>query len=109
MAEGMRVEPGEQIGRYVVEELLGEGGMGQVYRAYDATLNRRVAIKLLRSDRAEIADTVRASGDEAGNTVRKFTSGDQVTSLTYVGPSIVISREAWRGDLWMALDPWGAK
>ncbi|HEY2515094.1 MAG TPA: protein kinase, partial [Polyangiaceae bacterium] len=45
--------PGDRIGRYVVEALLGEGGMGQVYRAYDATLNRRVAIKLLRPDDAE--------------------------------------------------------
>ncbi|HEX8793568.1 MAG TPA: protein kinase [Polyangiaceae bacterium] len=42
--------PGDRIGRYVVEGLLGEGGMGRVYRAYDATLRRRVAIKLLRPE-----------------------------------------------------------
>lgn len=41
-----------KVGRYIVEEKIGQGGMGVVFAARDEVLDRRVAIKLLRSDRA---------------------------------------------------------
>jgi serine/threonine protein kinase/tetratricopeptide (TPR) repeat protein len=44
---------GEAIGRYVVLDLLGWGGMGAVYSAYDPELDRGVAIKLVRTASAQ--------------------------------------------------------
>jgi eukaryotic-like serine/threonine-protein kinase len=45
-----RFTPGERVGRHVVLERIGGGGMGVVYSAYDPKLDRRVALKLLRPD-----------------------------------------------------------
>jgi len=39
--------PGTRIGSYEVVALIGEGGMGEVYRATDTNLGRDVAIKVL--------------------------------------------------------------
>ncbi|HVV15651.1 MAG TPA: protein kinase [Polyangia bacterium] len=39
---------GAALGRYVVLGLVGRGGMGEVYAAYDPELDRKVAVKLLR-------------------------------------------------------------
>ena len=51
--------PGALLGRYVVLEEVGRGGMGVVLRGYDPRLQREVALKVVRSDALDAAASSR--------------------------------------------------
>jgi serine/threonine protein kinase/Tfp pilus assembly protein PilF len=51
--------PGEHVGRYVLVDRIGRGGMGVVYGAYDPELDRKVALKLVRADANSAASSER--------------------------------------------------
>jgi tetratricopeptide (TPR) repeat protein/tRNA A-37 threonylcarbamoyl transferase component Bud32 len=50
------LEPGTQVGRYIVLRELGRGGMALVYTAYDSELDRQVALKIMAPRFAEDVD-----------------------------------------------------
>ncbi len=59
------LQPGERLGPYIIEGLLGAGGMATVYLAYDQRAGRRVAVKTLRPQFAADASCVERFVQEA--------------------------------------------
>jgi serine/threonine-protein kinase len=82
------VKVGELIaGRYELEELVGEGGMSSVYRARDAVLERRVAIKVLHEH----------FSDDAAYVERFRREARAIARLAHPHIVTVIDRGEWKG------------
>ena len=60
-----RLAPGSQLSHFRIEALIGMGGMGEVYLAWDRQLDRRVALKLLPLEFISNQDLVRRFEQEA--------------------------------------------
>jgi len=59
-----------QLGEYIIEERIGSGGMGQVYRARQPSLDRMVALKVLPRSTAQSAEHVERFYREARNAAK---------------------------------------
>src|SRR5262245_57165566 len=70
------------VGPYVLQERLGEGGMGEVYKARNWKMGRTVALKLIRKDKALNP-----------NTMRRFMREVQAASQLR-HPNIVLAQDA---------------
>ena len=62
---GMRVGPGTEVGGYVIDGKLGQGGMGVVYSATHPVIGKRAAIKILRPEVSRSPITVERFIQEA--------------------------------------------
>ncbi len=72
---------GLRLGRYLVLDTLGRGGMGIVYAAYDPVLDRRIALKLLLRDTDDIADSTagRARMQREAQALARLTHANVIT------------------------------
>jgi eukaryotic-like serine/threonine-protein kinase len=61
----MSLLPGTKLGRYEIRSKIGEGGMGEVYRARDTELGRDVAVKVLPSSFSTDTDRLQRFRQEA--------------------------------------------
>lgn len=92
MADAIDALIGQKCGNYELESILGAGGMGTVYAAVQPTLNKRVAIKVLRPELAGDRKAVGRLIDEARatsaighrNIVEVFDIGETAGGLTYL-------------------------
>src|SRR5207344_1343688 len=61
----VRLTPGTMVNRYKILDILGKGGMGEVYLAEDTELHRRIALKVLPAGFTTDSDRLRRFVREA--------------------------------------------
>lgn len=89
------------VGRFLVQEQLGAGAMGQVYRAWDPELGRHVAIKLLRAS-AQFGETSTRARDRLLREARAMANVTHAHVLTVydagtVGDQVFVAMELAAG------------
>ncbi|HYO70315.1 MAG TPA: serine/threonine-protein kinase [Archangium sp.] len=87
---------GALVGRYMVLEKLGAGGMGVVYAAYDPELDRKLALKLLHPG----SDPVEKSGGQA----RLMREAQAMARLAHPNVISLFDVGVWSGRVFIAME-----
>jgi len=109
---GRLLREGTRLGRYVIEDLIGEGGMSAVYAAIDQSLSREVALKVLHPNlvgdegirRRFLREGLITRGWTHPNVVQTYdtVTAGEVHALVMervVAPTLREVLESWRGGL----------
>jgi tetratricopeptide (TPR) repeat protein/predicted Ser/Thr protein kinase len=89
--------PGPQrIGRFLPLKVLGQGGMGVVYAAYDADLDRKVALKLLR--------VIGAGTDLEDGRTRLLREAQAMARISHPNVIPVFEAGPWEGQVYVAME-----
>lgn len=104
LGSGASLAPGSDFGpRYRIDSLLGRGGMGQVYKAYDRELDRAVALKLIRPELTFDPESIRrfkqelllASRISHKNVLRIHDLGD-VNGMKFISMAYIEGEDLFR-------------
>ncbi|MBK8240863.1 MAG: protein kinase [Nannocystaceae bacterium] len=103
------VARGSTLGRHLVLELVGEGGLGRVYAAYDPELDRRIAIKLITHG-AAAGDELRSRLVREAQALAKLRHPNVVAvyDVGVVGSQVFIAMELVEGSTlreWLLAEP----
>jgi serine/threonine protein kinase len=109
LAAYARTLAGLRLGRFVVEDYLGHGGFGVVFRAHDTELDRDVALKFPRPERLGDPELKARIFHEARAAARLRHPGIvQVYDVGSIGPAVYIASELCEGGTlhdWLAENP----
>ncbi|HEX8701181.1 MAG TPA: serine/threonine-protein kinase [Myxococcaceae bacterium] len=86
----------ERVGRFIPLRVLGEGGMGVVYAAYDPELDRKVALKLLRVTRKDV--------DLETGRLRLVREAQAMARISHPNVIPVFEAGPWDGQVYVAME-----
>lgn len=93
IARDLAFEQGAKVGRYLILNRLGAGGMGVVYCAYDPELDRRVALKFLT-----------ASARDQGSRARLLREAQAMAKLAHPNVVTVFEIALYEDDIFVAME-----
>ncbi len=100
-----RFGPGSAVGRYLLLQPLGAGGMGVVWTAFDPELDRKVALKLLHPRRGGAEDRLRLLREAQAAARLSHPNAVQVYDVGTAGGEVFVAMErvdGWTFDRWRA-------